>query len=389
METDFQEKAALCALNRIFGFKPLIGIRLVEGLGGALPVFGLSDAQKDELLGPFSPYSALLTPKELESSALELERLAGEGRCFTGFTEEGYPELLRDCEDPPIGLYSCSSTAVTELFDKRPLIAIVGTRDMSVYGEEWCRHIVSWLACARVKPTIVSGLAYGVDITAHRSALEGGMPTIAVLPTGIDNIYPMRHHRDARRIAEAPLSALVTDYPPHTSPQAINFIRRNRIIAALSSATILVESRAKGGGMITARLCSSYGRELLVLPGRIDDPRSEGCNILLREKLATPITDAASLIEELGLGRASRMKKSDLMQEIRDRYSGQLAGEDVGKLETIAAAIRACRGITVEEIAARTGLPYRETATWAGILESDSFISIDLLQRCTIVIRIV
>ena len=124
---------------------------------------------------------------------------------------------------------------------------------------------------------IVSGLALGVDITAHAAALEGGLPTVGVSPVGIDDVYPRRHVPFVERMCATPGCALVTDYPPGTFPAAFSFIRRNRIIAGLAGSTVLIESRIKGGGMITARLAAGYGRDVFAVPGRIDDIRSQGC----------------------------------------------------------------------------------------------------------------
>ena len=187
-----------------------------------------------------------------------------------------------DCPDCPIGLYIRSNSDIEEIFDDAPCISIVGTRDISPYGDEWCKRIVHSLAEAPIKPVIVSGLAYGVDICAHQAALDAGLRTIAVIPTGIDDLYPYYHRRIAERIASTPGCALISDFPLKTSPQAATFLRRNRIIAGLSAATILVESKQKGGGMITCSTAFSYGREAWVLPGRIGDAWNWQASIWLK-----------------------------------------------------------------------------------------------------------
>jgi DNA processing protein len=183
--------------------------------------------------------------------------------------------------------------------------------------------------------------------------------------------------------------ALVTDYPPHTEPKAINFIRRNRIIAGMCSGTILIESKSKGGGMITARLAASYDRDVLVLPGRADDPRSQGCNTLLREKLAEPVTDTVHFLDVLGLGRPQRRRGPALEEELTARYAGQLDQEEMADLLAVAAVIRRRRGVTPEEICPEACLPYARVIRLAGLLESDGLISMDLLQRCAINVKIV
>ncbi|MBQ2069136.1 MAG: DNA-processing protein DprA, partial [Bacteroidales bacterium] len=143
----------------------------------------------------------------------------------------GLPALLKDCSDPPLGLYVRSSSPPEEVFRPRPSVAVVGTRDVSRYGLQWCRKLTGAIAQSPARPVIVSGLAIGVDIAAHLEAIDRGGSTIAVLPTGLDKIYPYRHEAYADRICNSPGSALVSDYPPGTMALKTNFLRRNRIIA--------------------------------------------------------------------------------------------------------------------------------------------------------------
>jgi DNA processing protein len=204
------------------------------------------------------------------------------------------------------------------------------------------------------------------------------------MATGVDRVYPFRHEALADAIARTPRSGLVTDYPPGTAPLAIHFIRRNRIIAGLCGATILVESKSKGGGMITARLAASYDRTVLALPGRIDDRRSAGCNHLIREQIAEPLTDLDRLAEQLGPGAGKPLRKRDLYQEVLDFYGASCPEEEVRRMAGVARLIQQNRGIALEEIARRAGISWPEAAAGAGILESDGFICMDLLGNCTI-----
>ena len=388
MERNYSEKVCLCALNRIFGYEPKVAHRIVGAAGSASAVFGMSADERAAMFGPYTGIAARINQSELEHTDDELRRLQDAGCSFITMDEPGYPALLRECPDAPLGLYYRSAFPPETVFNLRPQIAVVGTRDVSLYGKEWCRKIVGAMAGARLKPMIVSGFALGVDITAHLAALEGGLPTVAVLPTGIDDVYPSRHRSFAGTLAATEGCAIVTDYPPGTEPKAINFIRRNRIIAGICSGTVLVESKAKGGGMITARLAASYDRDLMVLPGRADDPRSQGCNELLREKLAEPVTDTVHFLDVLGLGSPSRRRAASLEDEIRARY-GSLPPDELGDLLTVAGIIRRRRGITLDGICPEACLPYGKVARYAGMLESDGFICTDLLQRCTINVKIV
>ena len=384
-----EERVCICALNRILGFEPKTAHRLIGVTGSASAAFSLTEGEKLEILGPYSKISSLLNEREIRYSEEELARLRDAGCDFITMADRGYPELLKECEDAPLGLYFRSGSTPEEVFNVRPQIAVVGTRDISLYGKEWCRKIVGSMALAASRPLIVSGFAYGTDIIAHLSALESGLPTVAVLPTGIDDVYPSRHKKYAEALCSTPGCALVSDYPPGTEPKAINFIRRNRIIAGMCSGTVLVESKSRGGGMITARLAVSYDRDLLVLPGRADDLRSQGCNILLREKVAEPITDTVHFLDVLGLGRASRRKKENIENEIITLYGQLLSEEDLKDLLAILSLIRKQRGITMDDISSTLRLPFGAVSRLTGMLESDGIICTDLLQRCAINLKIV
>jgi DNA processing protein len=389
MEKDYSEKVCVCALNRLLGFEPRLAHDLIGAAGSARALFEMTPDEKLAAFGPYSKVAPLFDGRELSRTEEELDRLQDTGCSFITMTEPGYPALLCECDDAPLGLYYRGSSPPEKVFNVRQQIAVVGTRDISLYGKEWCRKIVGALATAKNKPLVVSGFAMGTDITAHLAALEAGLPTVAVLPTGIDDVYPSRHRSFAGKLAATEGCAIVTDYPPGTEPKAINFIRRNRIIAGICSGTILVESKAKGGGMITARFAASYDRDLMVLPGRADDPRSQGCNELLREKLAEPVTDTVHFLDVLGLGSPSRRRAAGFEEEVRARYGPVLPAEELEDLLTVAGIIRRRRGITLDEICPEACMPYGQVARYAGMLESDGLICTDLLQRCSINVKIV
>lgn len=376
------------ALNAIFGNEPKFSHTLIDALGSARAVFALSDRERLELFGPYNARAAQITPAALDAAQAEYERLSAQGCQFLDIFDEHYPEALRECPDAPLLLYVRSSTPVAELFGGRPAVAIVGTRDQSLYGRDCCRRIVRALAEAPARPLIVSGLALGVDITAHAAALEGNLPTVGVSPVGIDDVYPRRHAPFVERMCATPGCALVTDYPPGTFPAAFSFIRRNRIIAGLAGATVLIESRIRGGGMITARLAADYGRDVFAVPGRIDDIRSQGCNQLLREQVAAPVTAPEVLPVSLGLGRLRRTRTEDLETAVRARFAAALPAGEVDRLVRLALTIRARRGLQYDELCRETGLDYADVTRLAGQLEEERFIDIDLLQRCTINVKI-
>ena len=380
---NLHEKQSLCALNRIFGFEPKIAHALIAHIGSASEIFSLSSREIDTLLGPFSKFRGQINHKALEDAAREMEELSNRGIYFVGCTEDFYPDLLRECEDASIGLYVRTRTPLSELFAPRKRIAIVGTRDLSPYGHEWCQRIVQAIGTSPERPTIVSGLALGTDICAHMQALDCGLPTIAVMATGPESVYPSRHRAASERIADTPGSALITDYPPGTAPLAIHFLRRNRIIAGLCEATILIESRIKGGGMMTSNLAYSYNREVYALPGRVDDSRSQGCNFLIKSKIAEAIDSAEGLTASMGLRtvrRGSLINPEDILRKALPDADQ----ETISKAGVILDIIRKNRGISIEDIAIRSGSDYVTTARLTGLMEMEDLISVDLLQRCAI-----
>ena len=381
---NMEEKISLCALGKIFGFKPRTAHALISHLGNARSAFSLNQDEKDHLLGPHSEYAASLCMKELEVTARELAALESKGIYYIGCTEEHYPKLLKECSDAPIGLYIRSDTPPHELWNRNRHIAVVGTRDISPYGREWCERTVRALAESAEQPLIISGLALGTDICAHHTALESGLPTVGVMATGPESIYPHRNERAAMRMVHTPGCALVTDYPPGTAPLAIHFLRRNRIIAGLSDAVILMESKVKGGGMTTSRLAFSYDRDVYALPGRIDDIRSQGCNLLIKRKIAEPFLSTEDLIDSLGMKTWHRKEQPSDMEVLRSIYGNSPMKETIESMHLLIYNIRNCRGITVEELSDRTGIPYHTVVHLCSIMESDGLISTDLLQRCSI-----
>lgn len=383
----FEEKAYLCALNRIFGFKPKIAQALISNFGSATEVFSLPDKEIKLVLGPHSGYADNFSLASVEKEAIELESLAREGISFVGWTEDGYPQALKQCDDAPVGLYIRSRTPVGELFRARREIAIVGTRDLSLYGKEWCEKTVKALAQTEERPRIISGLALGADICAHKAAIDSNLETIAVMATGPEQIYPYRHRDFAMRLCETPGCALITDYPPGTSPLAIHFLRRNRIIAGLSEALLLIESKIRGGGMMTSRLAFSYDRDVYALPGRVDDIRSQGCNYLIKSKIAEPIISTEELIKSLMLSSSGTTRPENLQKSLNTEYYGRIPEDRISRMASLLLAIREERGITLDELCTRCMMDYGQVAMLTGILETDGFINIDLLQRCSIISR--
>lgn len=290
---------AQIALNALFCYTPNKGNQLLGKLrdSGRQPAdfFALSPSGKKELLPELDRDNKEKILRADEKNLLlakeEFERLAADGIQLV--TPEQYPDRLRRCPDAPLLLYMKSCSKAAKVLNV-PMTAVVGTRDPSTYGLATTDIIIRTLN-GKGAGCIVSGLAVGIDIRAHRSALNLGMPTVAVLPTGIDQIYPFMHRAYADTITRTPGCALVTSFPPGTEPLAVNMLLRNHIIAGLSERTIVVESKTRGGALVTARLARDYGRQVLAVPGRIEDVRSQGCNTLIQEGTAQILPDTESL----------------------------------------------------------------------------------------------
>ncbi len=228
--------------------------------------------------------------KRAETEAEFLEKKGV--RCLT-MDSADYPQRLRECADSPILLYYCGCADLNAM----RVVNIVGTRHVTEYGRDICRNFIADLQRYYPDVLVVSGLAYGVDINAHRAALDCGMQTVGVLAHGLDRIYPSVHRQTAAEIVRQ--GGLLTEYMSMTNPDKVNFVRRNRIVAGMCDATIVVESAAKGGALITAELAESYHRDVFAFPGRVYDKYSEGCNRLIKENRAVLIQTAEDFINAM------------------------------------------------------------------------------------------
>ena len=224
----------------------------------------------------------------------ELEFCQKHGILPLPMNDERYPARLRECDDAPLMLFYRGNADLNQ----QRVINIVGTRHCTAYGKDVISRFVRDLKSLCPQLLIVSGLAYGVDINAHRAALENGYETVGVLAHGLDQIYPPRHRETAVKMISQ--GGLLTEFFTQTNADKVNFVRRNRIVAGMSDACILVESAARGGGLITARLSRDYNRDVFAFPGRVGDEYSEGCNNLIRNNGAALITSAQDFVEAMG-----------------------------------------------------------------------------------------
>jgi len=238
--------------------------------------------------------SSAIRMKALKAAEDELDFLTRNHIRAFFFLDDDYPERLKQCEDAPIIIYLQGDTDL----NAKKVLSIVGTRQATSYGLDHCRKIIEDLARSHPDLLIVSGLAYGIDVCAHKAALKNQLQTVAVLGHGLNMIYPAVHRTVALDIVHH--GALVTEFNTKQIPDKRNFVARNRIIAGLADATIIIESGIKGGALITADLANSYNRDVFAIPGRISDTWSKGCNHLIKKNLAALVEDAGDIAYLLG-----------------------------------------------------------------------------------------
>ena len=204
------------------------------------------------------------------------------------FLEADYPEKLKHCVDGPVVLFSSGNINL----EGRKIISIVGTRQITSYGTDFCKKFIEDLA--PLNPVIISGFAYGVDIVAHQAALDNNLQTIGVLAHGLNQIYPKAHKKYMAKMEEN--GGFMTEFWSTSNPDRENFLKRNRIIAGMAEATVVIESADKGGSLVTANLANDYNRDVFAVPGRITDKYSQGCNNLIKSQRANLLASAADMI---------------------------------------------------------------------------------------------
>lgn len=284
-----QELFNLLRLQNMSGIGQVNAKKLLQHFGSATNLFEANTKQLSELDGIGKKRLETLkessNPKEAEE---EVEFILKNNIKVHFYKDEDYPALLKHCIDSPILLFSRGNIQLKN----KPIISIVGTRQITSQGIAFCEQLVEDLA--PLKPVIVSGLAYGADIVAHKAAIEHNLQTVACLAHGLDKIYPKAHQKYVAEIEHN--GGFFTDFTTSDAFDRKNFLSRNRIVAGLSEATIVIESAEKGGSLVTADIAHSYSREVFAVPGRPLDKFSKGCNKLIKQQKAQMITSAADLI---------------------------------------------------------------------------------------------
>ncbi len=305
------EQIYTLALTRIPGLGLVGAYNLVRTLGSASAVFQHRKNLK-ELIPEVSDklIQALDCPEAFCRAEEELKYTEkNQIQCIT-LNEAAYPSRLRECEDAPLALFYRGNAPLNAL----RIVSIVGTRHATAYGADLCLSFIQELKEQCPDVLIVSGLAYGIDIHAHRAALQNGFPTIGVLAHGLDRIYPAAHRKTAIDMMEH--GGLLTEFMSGTNPDRQNFVKRNRIVAGMSDATIVVESAVKGGALITAELAESYHRDCFAFPGRTKDLYSAGCNELIKNNRASLILSAEDFVNAMGWNLSSTPSSKTIQREL-------------------------------------------------------------------------
>ncbi len=285
MDTKAEQLRNYLALWAVPGIGSITSRKLIAYTGGIDEIFRMKqpELQKIPGIGPLLSENIVKTECFKRADEALAFAIKYHINIHTVFDED-YPYRLKQCEDAPLILFTKGVPIQTD----KKFISIVGTRSATAYGKDFCEKWISSLAERGHDAVIVSGLAYGIDIAAHKAALHNLLGTIGVLAHGLDTIYPTQHRKIAAEMLEK--GGLVTEFFPNTFPDKTNFVRRNRIIAGLSDAVIVVESDVTGGALITAEQAISYNRDVFAVPGRLGEKYSSGCNKLIK-------TNKAALIE--------------------------------------------------------------------------------------------
>ena len=334
-----------------------IGITLIKGIGNGLAknliaYLGSEEAvfkEKQHNLAKIPGIGEVISKEIVAQDVLlraeqEIEFILKNKIQYYYFTDREYPYRLKECSDSPIMLFSKGNCNLND----GKFIGIVGTRNATETGKDYCRNLIGDLSAMLPNAVIVSGLAYGIDITAHKTALDSKLSTIGVLGHGLDRIYPATHRSSAVKMLES--GALVTEYLSKTNPDRQNFVNRNRIIAGMCDAIVVVESATRGGALITAEMANDYNRDVFAFPGRVFDEWSAGCNALIKYNKASLVESAADILRAMNWEN----KNSEVLRNVQTSLFVDLSDNEMN----IVTKLRQYHdGVQMNELAIQLELP--------------------------------
>ena len=343
-----QEIFYTMALTRISNFNFQQALELYRTVGSAQLIYehrnDIGDIIKDG--SPRLKEALKVWDEPMKRAEFELKFMQEHQIRAITLNDDDYPQRLRECADAPIILYYKGNADLNQ----SKIISIVGTRQCTQYGIDLIRRFVSDLRRHCSEMLIVSGLAYGVDINAHRQALAQGYPTVAVLAHGLDHIYPYHHRDTAAQMLNH--GGLLTEFMTQTNADKPNFVRRNRIVAGLSDAVIVIESKSKGGGLITADIAQSYNRAVFAYPGAVGMSCSEGCNNLIRDNVAALISNADDFVRAMGWQDETKRREA-LSDGIERNLFPDLSPEE----SSIVKQFQQTNDLQLNILSVKTGIP--------------------------------
>ena len=297
-----EERVYQIALTRVKSLGPVRQRKLIEYFGSAKACFQSSEVELSSVEGIGSLAARnIMNFNGFEKIQIEYDELSSKGLQIHFFSDDSFPNRLRYCSDAPNLIYSLGSIN----FNKERFVSIVGTRRATNYGKRTVKKLLEELSEHKIN--LVSGLAYGIDIYAHREALKYDMQNIAVVAHGLDRVYPNEHRQTVKSMISN--GGVISEYGFGVKPDKEHFPERNRIIAGLADATIVIESKRKGGALITAEIADGYHRDVFAVPGKTEDPLSEGCNFLIKKNKAQLIEKADDLLRAMNWIQESNKKK--------------------------------------------------------------------------------
>lgn len=360
MTDSLTQRQAFMILNDLPNIGPITLNRLLQEIDSDPRAILRADRRRLETVRGVGPETsdALVNWRTHFDLTREEERLARAGAVFITAGDAGYPDLLKQIHDPPIGLYRKGDYACD-----RPGIAVVGSRRTTLYGQAVAKKLGSDLA--RLGFCVVSGLARGIDTAAHEGALAAGGRTVAVLGCGLDIIYPPENYDLYRRIVET--GAVFSEFPFGRKADKQTFPMRNRVVAGMCEAVVVVESDVSGGAMITARFAGEQGRLIFAVPGRIDQPSSAGCHQLIRDgaTLFTGIDDLLSELNYLGGLRPQPIAEAGDQPSVLEQLLPQLTGDERQVIGLFAGGSI----LTVDALVSATGLATPQVSAALMMLE--------------------
>lgn len=283
-------------------------------------------------------------------------------RCLT-LGSEDYPQRLTACDDAPLVLFYMGNADLNKLH----IVSVVGTRRCTQYGRDVTERFVREIGELCPDVLVVSGLAYGIDVSAHRTAMECGLKTVGVLAHGLDTLYPAAHRNTAKQMLGQ--GGLLTEFFKQTKMDRMNFLRRNRIVAGMADATLVVESACRGGSLSTARIANEYNREVFAVPGRLCDEASAGCNDLISRNKARIFTDAQNFVEAMGWNIDQKLSKAR-SQGIQPSLFPTLSAEG----QKVVEVLRESNDVQINVLSVQSGISIPDLSSLLFDLEMDGLV---------------